>query len=286
VRDLLENVRRWARVSRAKVALGIGWEREGYVKNALSSALQAMKRGFGEVILVSGKGFVKAPQGLELIEDDKPWITLINLLKDDEVDAAVRGSLPASKMLKAVKQIYGLEKLHRIALLETAEGYAFFFAPVGIDEGNTIKDKLILIKHGVKLHHFLRLKPRIAVLSGGRLEDLGRDNRVDSTLCQGEFLATMVKRSRLAIDAKHYGILIEDAITDGASFILAPDGISGNLIFRTLEFLGGGRGIAAIYTDILPAVLLDSSRAMKDFTDAIALASALVGMIRNKQGAN
>ena len=86
----------------------------------------------------------------------------------------------------------------------------------------------------------------------------------------------MVKREGVAEEGKHYGILIEDAIADEATFILAPDGVSGNLIFRTLEFLGGGRGIAAVYTDLLPTVLLDVSRAMKDFSEAIALASALV----------
>jgi len=272
----LELIRNLAKERRARVAVGVGWERSSYVESALCSALKAKEQNFGEVVLVSGRGVVKDSYGFKLVESDEPWLTLLELLKSGEVDAAVRGTLSASKVLKTVKQLYGLEKLHRIALLETADGRPFFFAPVGIDEGDTVKDKFTLIEHAVKLHKLLGLKPKIAILSGGRLEDFGRSLQVDRMLCEGEFLASMVKREGVAEEVKHYGILIEDAIADEATFILAPDGVSGNLIFRTLEFLGGGRGIAAVYTDLLPTVLLDVSRAMKDFSEAIALASALV----------
>ncbi len=273
---LLELIRDLAKERRARVAVGVGWERSSYVESALCSALKAKEQNFGEVVLVSGRGVVKDSYGFKLVESDEPWLTLLKLLKCGEVDAAVRGTLSASKVLKTVKQLYGLEKLHRIALLETADGRPFFFAPVGIDEGDTVKDKFTLIEHAVKLHKLLGLKPKIAILSGGRLEDFGRSLQVDRMLCEGEFLASMVKREGVAEEVKHYGILIEDAIADETTFILAPDGVSGNLIFRTLEFLGGGRGIAAVYTDLLPTVLLDVSRAMKDFSEAIALASALV----------
>ncbi|MCD6409797.1 MAG: methanogenesis marker protein Mmp4/MtxX [Candidatus Verstraetearchaeota archaeon] len=273
---LLELIRNLAKERRARVAVGVGWERSSYVESALCSALKAREQNFGEVVLVSGRGVVKDSYGFKLVESDEPWLTLLELLKSGEVDAAARGTLSASKVLKTVKQLYGLEKLHRIALLETADGRPFFFAPVGIDEGDTVKDKFTLIEHAVKLHKLLGLKPKIAILSGGRLEDFGRSLQVDRMLCEGEFLASMVKREGVAEEVKHYGILIEEAIADEATFILAPDGVSGNLIFRTLEFLGGGRGIAAVYTDLLPTVLLDVSRAMKDFSEAVALASALV----------
>ena len=61
------------------------------------------------------------------------------------------------------------------------------------------------------------------------------------------------------IDAKHYFILIEDAIKDGANFILAPDGISGNLIFRSIVLLGGGKGHGAV-TLGMDEIYIDTSR--------------------------
>jgi len=110
----------------------------------------------------------------------------------------------------------------------------------------------------------------VAVLSGGRFEDAGRSEIVDKSLADGEVVAERL--CELGIDAKHYGILIEDAIGD-ANVIVAPDGITGNLIFRTLTFLGGGGGFGApVLADL---VFVDTSRVKVKFSDAIILASAL-----------
>ncbi|MDL5501593.1 MAG: methyltransferase, partial [Candidatus Methanoperedens sp.] len=53
-----------------------------------------------------------------------------------------------------------------------------------------------------------------------------------------------------------------------------PDGISGNLIFRTLVFLGGGYGHGAPV--LMEKVFVDTSRVGGHYTRAIMLASALV----------
>jgi predicted methyltransferase MtxX (methanogen marker protein 4) len=90
---------------------------------------------------------------------------------------------------------------------------------------------------------------------------------VDRTLADAELVA------RLS-GAAHREILIEDAIgTSG--MILAPDGISGNLIFRTLVFLGGGRAHGAPVVNI-DRIFVDSSRASPDYSNALITASLLV----------
>ena len=106
-----------------------------------------------------------------------------------------------------------------------------------------------------------------------------RNSRVDRTLREGELISEIINEE-YSINAKHYGILIEDAIKEDATFILAPDGISGNLIFRTLEFLGGGSGIGAIYSYFIPKkIFIDISRKMKDYTETIAFASFISSII-------
>ena len=45
----------------------------------------------------------------------------------------------------------------------------------------------------------------------------------------------------------HHQILIEQAIADRANVIIAPEGIAGNLIYRTLIHLGAGRSYGAVY---------------------------------------
>jgi len=161
----------------------------------------------------------------------------------------------------------------------TADGKPFFLAPVGIDEGNTIADKLHMITLGAEYIRRFEIEPAVGVISGGRMGDIGRDSRVDRTLAEGEFIAN--RAVELGINAKHYTILIEDAIKE-SNFIVAPDGISGNLIFRTVAFLGGGDGLGApVLMD--DYVFVDTSRAGGHFTKAIMLASALADLNKERE---
>jgi predicted methyltransferase MtxX (methanogen marker protein 4) len=59
--------------------------------------------------------------------------------------------------------------------------------------------------------------------------------------------------------------------------VMAPDGVCGNLIFRTLALLCGARSMGApVLMD--NKVFVDSSRARGNFDGPIMLASAMVGM--------
>ena len=74
-------------------------------------------------------------------------------------------------------------------------------------------------------------------------------------------------------NATHCEILIEDAV-ETCGLIIAPDGISGNLVFRTLVFLGGGHGHGAPVVNI-SRIFVDSSRASPDYSNALLLAASL-----------
>ncbi|MCP8311367.1 MAG: methanogenesis marker protein Mmp4/MtxX [Candidatus Methylarchaceae archaeon HK01B] len=280
----IEYIRGIAKERFAKVAIGVSSEREDFTSKTVSSAIIAQKKGFAKAILVGDGSAIQRylTDELEIVHSDRPWFEIVKLVKENYVDAGIRGSLSATKVIKEMKKSFKLTRTHRISLLSTFRGELFFFAPVGIDEGNELIDKQILVEHALNLHKQLDIDPKIAVLSGGRKEDFGRSSKVDKTLKEGEFLANMIKE-RLVLDIKHYGILIEDAIKEKATFILAPDGISGNLIFRTLEFLGGGRGIGAVYTDIIPKnILIDVSRATTNYVDTLAFASFMSRAFRKK----
>jgi putative methanogen marker protein 4 len=196
-----------------------------------------------------------------------------------KVDAVIRGTAKASGTLAHLKEILGKKRICRLALLLTVDGTPFFLAPVGIDEGNTIGDKLRMITLGAEHIRRFGIEPAVGVLSGGRIGDVGRNKRVDRTLADGEFVTR--RAVELGINAKHYTILIEDAIKE-SNFIVAPDGISGNLIFRTIAFLGGGDGLGApVLMD--DYVFVDTSRVGGHFTKAIMLASALSHLNKERQ---
>ncbi len=266
---LLELIEKRALNNRARVAIGV---RDPSPK-MLKSAADAHNAGYAHVLLVGDKREIETiGTDLEIIGANDPEKTLVDLLDSRYIDAAVRGTAGASLTLAHLKKTLRQENLRRIALLQTSDGSPFFIAPVGIDEGNELADKIEFIKRGVEYIRRFEIEPVVGILSGGRIGDIGRNPRVDQTLAEGDFIVNRIREQ--GICAKHYTILIEDAIKE-ANFILAPDGISGNLIFRTLVFLGGGDGLGApILMD--EYVFVDTSRVGGHYTKAIMLASALV----------
>lgn len=198
---------------------------------------------------------------------------LADALRDGEIDAAVRGNLGSTESMRAIKDAFGVERVLRMALLQPPRGRMFFFAPVGVDEGWTVDEKLELITLGARLMREIGVEPRVGILTGGRNDDKGRHEVVDRTLVDAE--AATQRALSAGFDVRNCEILIEAAAED-RNLIIAPDGISGNLIFRTLHFLGRGRALGAVVLNI-DRVFIDTSRAKSSYTDSIALASALVG---------
>ncbi|HON81424.1 MAG TPA: methanogenesis marker protein Mmp4/MtxX [Methanoregulaceae archaeon] len=204
--------------------------------------------------------------GIRIRTCKDPAGTLVADLVDGRIDAGVRGTLPANETLSALKAACGVQRLERAALLETAGGARFFLAPVGVDEGWEIGERIELARKAQAMAVRFGLPERIGVLSGGRSGDIGRHPAVDRSLADAELIARMT-------GGVHYQILIEDAVRD-CGVIIAPDGISGNLIFRTLIFLGSGRGHGAPVLNI-GKIFVDTSRATPDYANAIRLAYML-----------
>ena len=63
---------------------------------------------------------------------------LVKAVLDDKIDGVVRGSLPASNIMKELKEHY--PNLSR-ATYVNGNDYEFLLSPVGIDEGVSVEDK-------------------------------------------------------------------------------------------------------------------------------------------------
>lgn len=201
-----------------------------------------------------------------VMRSDHPEEHLISDLFSGNIHAAVRGSFEAGLTLRLLKTIAGVDELERIVLLETINGNKFFLAPVGIDEGWSVDQKISFIEKGRRLCKKFGLPDTVSVLSGGRLSDKGRHPVVDKTLDDAALISNLT-------GAVNLGILIEDAVQT-SGLIIAPDGISGNLIFRTILFLGRGRSHGAPVINIRKT-FIDTSRVNPDYHFALNLACAL-----------
>ena len=130
--------------------------------------------------------------------------------------------------------------------------------PIQIDEGKSIEDKL---KIAIECGNFLKkqsIKPKIAVLASGRKGDYGRSEEISKSIDESEELTRLIKKNTDFEVTNHY-ILIEKALKDKCNVIIAPNGIIGNIIFRTLVLVNSWPSCGAI-TFGINSIYIDTSR--------------------------
>jgi putative methanogen marker protein 4 len=211
-----------------------------------------------------------------LINSINPEVEIFKYLSESKIDAAIRGSLSSSPFLSKIKEQFTFIEINRLALLETFKEQQFFFGPVGIDECNDYKSKISFIEKAIIELKSLDLVPKISILSGGRISDIGRDTFVDESIKMATKVVDYLKMNNPDLSIQHDEILIENAVSNDSNLIIAPNGVSGNLIYRTLVHLGEGKAYGAIYMDINKAVIDTSSVGdISEISGALILALAL-----------
>ena len=247
-----------------------------------------MNKTITMIRIVAGLGenenIIKASNQLKDIDDLEITLVktedeLIEAFKDPEIDAVIRGSLKASKVIKAIKEFKSDKTINRTTYINTeddesfSKDYEFLLAPVGIDEGKNIEEKVTLAIQAANFIQYLGKKPKIAILAEGRKDDLGRSERIDESLISSDELTNRLIETFKELDnfdndsdeisknysIKNYYILLEQAIEDGYNILLANDGIFGNIMFRTLVLLDKWPSYGAVTLGI-DEIFIDTSR--------------------------
>ena len=188
---------------------------------------------------------------LKLIYKDED---LVKAVLDDKIDGVVRGSLPASNIMKELKEHY--PNLSR-ATYVNGKDYEFLLSPVGIDEGVSVEDKFEIAMNCCDFLKKLGKTPKIAVLAEGREDDFGRGSEVSNSIKDAKKLTKMIEET--SEDVTNYFILIEKAMKDNCNIIIAPNGRVGNIIFRTLILLNSWPSYGAV-TFGIDKTYIDTSR--------------------------
>lgn len=210
---------------------------------------------------------------LEIFSDAE---SLVSALADGSIDAAVRGDLSSREVLPKLRDAFGMEETVRAAILSDWQGRHFLLSPVGIDEGLDEGSRLRSARATISYFASVGWKLKVGVLSRGRAEDVVRGPHIGASIAEGERIARSLRSE--GVDARHFEILLEEA-TREADLVLAPDGVTGNLIFRSLSLVGGRPAFGAPVVNV-PRVFVDTSRARTDIADAVLLAAGLAQRFR------
>lgn len=206
---------------------------------------------------------------LKLIYRDED---LVRAVLDNKIHGVVRGSLPASNIMRELKEIY--PEITRATYVNGDE-YEFLLTPVGIDEGNSVEDKLNIVKNCIAFYKRLGKTPKIAVLAEGRKDDFGRGEEVSKSITDSEKLTKLIQETT-GEEVKNYYILVEKAIKNDCNIIVAPNGRVGNIIFRTLVLLNSWPSYGAI-TFGMDKIYIDTSRdqSIEGYVRSLILANTL-----------
>lgn len=231
--------------------------------------------------------------GIELYEENNPArsaIKAVALIKEGKADILMKGLVSTAPLLKAVlDKENGLTKgstLSHFALIESPYYHKLFGitdAAMNITPG--FEEKVHILNNAVEVFHRLGIKnPKVAVV--GPLEIV--NPKIESTT-HAAMLTVMNKRGQIqgcvvdgpfAIDnavskkaAEHKGIVSD--VAGDADILLAPDLNSGNILYKTLMFLGGGITAAVIMGARVPIVLTSRADDERSKMMSIALAAAM-----------
>ncbi|HPP45528.1 MAG TPA: LytTR family transcriptional regulator DNA-binding domain-containing protein [Methanomassiliicoccaceae archaeon] len=103
-------------------------------------------------------------------------------LLNERIDAAVRGDIDSNRAMGAVRKAFQVPKVLRSAFMQPRDGRMFLLAPVGIDEGWTIAEKVEIARLSVRLMRRLDMEPKVGFMSGGRASDKGRMAEIDRSI--------------------------------------------------------------------------------------------------------
>lgn len=206
---------------------------------------------------------------LKLIYRDKD---LVKAVLDDKIDGVVRGSLPASNIMRELKENY--PNISR-ATYVNGDKYEFLLTPVGIDEGETVEERFAIVENCIDFLERLGKTPKIAILAEGREDDFGRGDEVSKSITESKKLTKLIEEKTSA-EVKNYYILVEKAINDNCNVIIAPNGRVGNIIFRTLVLLNSWPSYGAV-TFGMDKIYIDTSRdqSIEGYVRSLTLANDL-----------
>jgi phosphate butyryltransferase len=270
-------------------------------EDVLSAVKSAMQAGIVVPVLVGDRqGIMNSAghaelslSGIEIIHEpdrQQACISAVKLVRNGHADILMKGMVNTSILVKAIlDKEYGLltgNLLSHVAFFETSYYHKILcITDAALNISPDFNEKVAIINNAVSVYHKLGINnPYVAVLAA--VETV--NPKMEATV-HGAMLTLMQKRNQiegcivdgpLALDnaisagaARHKGLSSE--VAGDADILVTPDLNCGNMLYKSLNFLGGAVAAAIVAGASVPVVL--TSRADQDKSKflSIALAAAM-----------
>lgn len=231
--------------------------------------------------------------GIDIYEENDPAkasVKAVALIREGKADILMKGLVSTAPLLKAVlDKENGLRKattLSHFALIESPYYHKLLgVTDAAMNVAPEFNEKVNIIQNSIEVYHRLgNMNPKVAIV--GPLEVV--NPKIESTV-HAAMLNVMNQRGQIkgctidgpfAIDnavskkaAEHKGITGE--VAGDADILVAPELNSGNILYKTLMFMGGCTSAAVIMGARVPVVLTSRADTDKSKMMSIALAAAM-----------
>lgn len=233
------------------------------------------------------------PSELEIIDNKDQAVSCdiaFQLINEGKADIIMKGLVNSSTFLKSLlNKRYGLVKdsiLSHLAVFETpyySKLLGVTDAAMNISPG--IRDKAEIIRNAVRAYHKLgvscpkvailaateRINPKIkATVHAAKLKMMNSRRQIENCIIDGPLaLDNAISKSA----ARHKNI--ESEVAGDVDILLTPDLNSGNILYKSLNFLGGAVSAAILLGASVPVVLTSRSDSGQSKFMSIAFAAAI-----------
>lgn len=231
--------------------------------------------------------------GIEIIHEPNPnkaAILAVQQIKSGNAEILMKGLVSSGGLLKAVlDKENGLRKggtLSHVAVFESPYYHKLLgLTDAAMNVEPSFDEKVSMLENAVEAFVKIGVKnPKVAVVGAVETVNTKMQPSVDAALMtmmnkRGQIKGCIVD-GPLAIDnavsaeaAKHKGI--ESPVAGDVDIIVTPDIYSGNVMYKTLNFIGGATTAAVIMGATVPIVLTSRSDNDRSKLMSIAFAAAM-----------
>lgn len=231
--------------------------------------------------------------GVEIIDEKKPAVACkkaVALIRDNKADILMKGLVGTADLLRAVlDKENGLRKgatISHIAFFESPHYHKLFVVTdAAMNVAPEFKEKKAILENAVEAYHRLGIEnPKVSIVAAveainekmeatvhaGMLTMMNRRGQIKGCMVDGPFALD----NAVSQEACHHK-KIETEVGGDSDILVLPDIEAANVLYKTLNFLGGAQSAAVIMGASVPIVLTSRADSEKTKLNSIALAAAM-----------